>query len=61
MTGMAVKVATAEEGSRLVQLLKADADVAAVHPVVSNVVTQHTTAPLRHHVHPNSNVQQVDE
>lgn len=35
MTGMAVKVATAEEGRRLAQLLKADSAVAAVHPVVS--------------------------
>uniref|UniRef100_A0A383WEE7 Peptidase S8/S53 domain-containing protein n=1 Tax=Tetradesmus obliquus TaxID=3088 RepID=A0A383WEE7_TETOB len=33
MTGMAVKVATAEEGRRLAQLLKADSAVAAVHPV----------------------------
>jgi UPF0288 family protein (methanogenesis marker protein 3) len=35
MTGMAVKVATAEEGRRLMQLLQVDSAVTSVHPVVS--------------------------
>lgn len=44
MTGMAVKVATAEEGSRLTQLLKDDTSVASVHPVVSNAAAAAGTA-----------------
>jgi hypothetical protein len=40
MTGMAVKVATAEEGRRLTQLLKDDSSVTSVHPVVSTTAAE---------------------
>lgn len=38
MSGMAVRAATPEEGARLARLLKTDAAVKMVHPVVSHIM-----------------------